>query len=82
MVRTGSVGECVFMHEGDKVTIIRADPQILISTELLLDIAAGGSRIATLDGDLLKIDAANRTVIYRIGDLTHDGYCYHAEWPD
>jgi hypothetical protein len=73
---------------GPDLHIDRADPRVRISGELLEQIRAGNYHPAvTLDGDLLKIRAVNRTVIYRIGrqvDVHLEGQrgTYLAEWPD
>jgi hypothetical protein len=73
---------CTRQDDGS-VTIDRADPQILISAELLDMIREGDCDPAlTLDGDVLRIEAANRTVIYHIGEKRPDINGYYAEWPD
>jgi len=69
------------------VTIVHADPYVHISAELLELIRAGNAAPwAQLNGDILTINATNRTVIYRIGGLILNGpvagLAYEAEWPD
>jgi hypothetical protein len=70
--------------------IVRADPRILISEELLdliVDAPAPGvwldlAGCTTYDDGLLKIHGANRTVIYRITGYEPSVHGYIAEWPD
>lgn len=70
--------------ENDRIKVISADPVIQISATLLEMIREGRPwvRDAVLDGDLLRIEAVNRTLIYRIGEQVPDRYAYYAEWPD
>lgn len=78
------VGEFVVHHEDDgTLTVVRADPRILISVELLEEFREGRrTPEVTVTGDVLRIEAANRTVIYRIGDEVPYMHAYYAEWPD
>ena len=86
-------GECIVTRiddplEGMQLRIDHADPRVLISPELLEEIAANppGSP-ATFDGEVLRIRGTNRTVVYRItgrvlnGDNWRDP-CVVGEWPD
>lgn len=79
-------GECVVAVTPEGLRIDHADPRVLISAEVVHDLRAGvilrGSPHITLNGDLLRIEAVNRTVIYRIGEKTIDRFAYVAEWPD
>lgn len=36
----------------------------------------------SLDGDLLRMEGFNWTVIYRVGEKIHDSSAYRCEWPD
>jgi hypothetical protein len=84
-------GECIttVLPDGG-LRIDRADPRILISTELIDMIADNPSPLARLDttgcqtfiGALLKIDAANRQVVYRITGWLPRIRGFTAEWPD
>ena len=73
-----------------QVHIVHADPRILISAELIDMIADNPSPLARLDttgcqtfiGALLKIDAANRQVVYRITGWLPRIRAFTAEWPD
>lgn len=68
------------------IEILEAPPRTLISGELLDDIALGASPHATLNGNVLTIRAANRTLVYRIvghhPDPLNYPDTYVAEWPD
>jgi hypothetical protein len=65
---TGEYGECVLTRVVcHGVRVDRADPLILIS-QTLLDSAGEWVPGATVDGDLLTINAINGTWVYRIGD--------------
>ena len=81
-----------------RVRIDHADPRVLISAPLLYEIADNGSPWASvseepsprehwdghgaMEGALLKICGANRTVIYRIGEYVPRVHGYIGEWPD
>lgn len=84
-------GDCIMTSlPGGQIRIDHADPRVLISAELLDEIAdhpADGAWLdlagcSTYDGALLKISAANRTVIYRITKYIPAIHGYIAEWPD
>lgn len=79
------VGECIITRhwEDGSLTVDRADPRIHVSAVLLEAVRRGdGDPEVTLAGDVLRIDAANRKVIYRIGEKDPELDVYHAEWPD
>jgi hypothetical protein len=66
-----------------EIHLDHADPRIQIAEDFLNEIRGGHHHPGVaLDGDLLKIRATNRTVIYRIGIYTPDRKVYTAEWPD
>jgi hypothetical protein len=68
---------------GGEVEIVRADPLTLISDVLLDEIRAGTtSEGIELEGDVLRIRATNRTVIYRIVEHRPDLRAHVLEWPD
>jgi hypothetical protein len=89
------LGECHASWRDGHPWIDQADPRVPITTELL-DMLAAGECVpeATLalpgipdpdapyTGARLRIDALNRTVIYRIGEYLPDLPGYIAEWPD
>lgn len=76
-------GDCVVTRlYPSGLRIDHADPRILISTEVLEDIRRDPGPGITLNGDLLRIEGVNRTVIYRIGEKAPDLYAHHAQWPD
>ncbi len=78
------------------VRIDHADPCILISGELLDAIASKPPPHARLDttgctpppyratytGAVLRIEAVNRTVVYRMSEYIPAVHGYIAEWPD
>jgi hypothetical protein len=68
------------------LTVDRADPRILISTELLDEISRGDLEpdgVMTIDDDVVTIRAANRTVVYRLRrDVPTPSDLVAAEWPD
>lgn len=77
------VGDCIMTRLADgTIHIDRADPRILIAAELLDEIGYGCNPYVILDGDVLKIHGANRTVVYRIGEKVPNMHAYYAEWPD
>ncbi|MEU8278216.1 hypothetical protein ACFYOK_37385 [Microbispora bryophytorum] len=80
-----NAGECIVTRHWDDgtLTVDRADPRILISAELLDEFREGKrTPEVTVTEDVLRIEAANRTVIYRIGDKVPHLHAYLAEWPD
>jgi hypothetical protein len=80
-------GEFFVTRMGDDLRIERADSKILITAELLTEIARNDPDYPvtrSVDGDMrvLRIKATNRTVIYRIGEYVPQQDAYIAEWPD
>lgn len=78
-----------------RVRIVRADPRILISAEVLAETfvqpAPGVSLSQPSDGPngtpfwegaVLLIEGVNRTVVYRIGEYVPCVRGYIGEWPD
>jgi len=63
--------------------VVEAAPRTLVSEEMLDQVRSGGGRPeVTLEGDMLKVRARNRTLIYRIGEYLPERHAYVAEWPD
>jgi hypothetical protein len=81
-------GDCVITALADgSVVVVRADPRVLISGELLDEITRHPAENAWCeftadDGVLLKIKGVNRTVVYRITGYVAPLHGYIAEWPD
>lgn len=75
-------GECLLATTSDGLLVERADPEILISPELLDEIRDHRRADVHLDGDVLTIHGLNRKVIYRVGDKVPHLFAYHAAWPD
>jgi hypothetical protein len=80
-------GDCVAIYhaEDGSVTIDRADPHILISTEFLDAIRQGDmpAKVATMQDDVVTIRGSNRTVVYRLRrDVPTPPTLVAAEWPD
>jgi hypothetical protein len=73
--------------DGPRLQIDHADPRVTISAELLGEIEDAQARdmafpgVSLRDG-VLRIEAINRTVIYRIGEYLAPIHAYAAEWPD
>ena len=81
---------------GGNVRVDRADPRILVSGELLDEIARDPGPPAWLDttgcapppyratytGAVLRIEGVNRTVVYRITEYIPAIHAYIGEWPD
>ncbi|HEY5985593.1 MAG TPA: hypothetical protein VIV12_04305 [Streptosporangiaceae bacterium] len=79
------------------VTVDHADPRVLVSSHLLAMLTTPDSgdfpawqRNATLEpgngpglygGCVLRVHAANRTLVYRIVER-HDEHAWIGEWPD
>jgi hypothetical protein len=76
-------GQCwVSLVDGDLV-IDRADPRITIAEELVSEWRQGNHHpTVSLDGDLLRVQAKNRTVIYRLVEHVPEYHAWIAEWPD
>lgn len=83
---------CVVKTVPGGIEIVEAQPQFMISTELLAEIITRPSRWAHfelsmpgpphIEGGLLKIDAVNRRVIYRMTGVCSCGRTWFGEWPD
>lgn len=92
IVSVSAPGHCVIRRElaslDDSLIIERADPKIWVSAEFLAEVEcgtptrAGGRPYAEIDGDLIRINADNRTVVYRLGEHHFELDVYEAEWPD
>lgn len=80
-----NVGDCILTRhwDDDRLTVDQADPRIIVSAEFLEQFREDkGDSEVTLSGDVLRIEASNRTVIYRIGEKVPHMLAYFAEWPD
>lgn len=90
-------GTCEFSRRDGRLWIDHADPRILISLELLDAIVLGEHapemtvRVLVNErnrghgswaGTVIRIDAANRTVLYRLTEYADFCLGYIAEWPD
>jgi hypothetical protein len=89
-------GECTITSSVDgSIRVDHADPRILISAELLetirdkpvqgvsLRMAPRSSRSGPIGiGSVLRIQAANRTVIYQVVDYAPSVHGYIGQWPD
>lgn len=80
--------------EGESLVIDHADPRVVISAQIVDQVARGEARPeATLDrldftvpnghvGALLKIQGANRNVVYRLTEWLPSIRAYVGEWPE
>lgn len=77
-------GQCIVTRLDDgRLRVDRADPQTLISPELLGEIRAGRHHADVhLHDDLLYINGVNRQVVYRIGEKDPTRFGYRMAWPD
>jgi hypothetical protein len=83
-MRTGEL-RVRLVVDGDgtrRLYIDQADPVIRASKQIIDYARTGDAPWTSMDGDLLRIKAENRTVIYRIGEYLPEIGCYAAEWPD
>lgn len=65
-----NAGTCTILGNDDgTLTVTQADARVLVSNELL-DELRDGKHVpeGTLNGDIFRVEAANRTVCYRIGE--------------
>lgn len=71
-------------HPSFWLSIERADPVVRASARLVDQIRAGTELLpgCGIDGDLLRIEADDRTVVYRIMEQVPDRFCYVLRWPD
>lgn len=67
--------------DGSYLRIIHADPRILIFRDVLESEPLWADGVSLTDG-ILRIEARNRMVVYRIGQYLPDLDAYEAEWPD
>jgi hypothetical protein len=66
-----------------QLRVEKADPRILISAEVMDQVTSGSALPqVTLKDGVLRIEAVNQTVVYRIVDYLMDIDCYVGEWPD
>jgi hypothetical protein len=68
-------------HAVGGVTIDVADPRIVITAAFLREMCPDQPIGAMYPGDMIRLLAVNRTVIYRIDAVTPSGD-YLASWPD
>jgi len=83
------VGECVlstyYCPETNRyqLRIDRADPIIWVSPDVVAELLARQPEtFVEVDGDLLTLAGANRTVVYRVGEYVPDRHVYVCRWPD
>lgn len=92
---TAEIGDCVVSNHCGQLLILQADPRTLIHPEVLAEMRAGRLPWARVlqgpDGELVWIQGANRSVLYRIlgqvppfpGAATDPRtWPYLAQWPD
>jgi hypothetical protein len=65
-----------------RVDINRADPRVVISAPIVDAARSGASPWTSVDGDVLRIEASNRTVAYRLGEYEHERFGYVGERVD
>ena len=77
-------GEVWVRNVGDDLDVVRADPRVLISEDLVNAFRVGELQPAvSLDGnDVLRIRVNNRTVIYRLVEHVPAWRAWIAEKPD
>jgi hypothetical protein len=82
MTAGGYDGQLVATRLPDgEVRIDQADPRIRISTDFVDEWGRGASPSRFIPGDVLRIHAANRTVIYRVDEVAENGDLL-VSWPD
>jgi len=80
-------------HEDGSLTIDHADPHVTFSVEVIESAARGDTSQVTITGlnytahgghvgALLKIQAANRNVVYRLTEWLPTIRAYIGEWPE
>jgi len=83
---SGGYGELSYTEEGGQLVIDRADSRVLVPRRIVDEVRQGKRRAqghwCSLTGDVLRIQATNRTVVYRLGQLLPERDSYEAEWPD
>jgi hypothetical protein len=86
-------GECIVTMVDGTINVRHADPRVLISAELLAEVYIAPSPGVSLSpecpggrgygvGAVLRIEAVNCTVIYRITEYVPAVHGYIGEWPD
>jgi hypothetical protein len=91
-------GQLVFRWGWDGLHILHADPQVCFTAELIKGVIRAGpdAEVSLVPsaapeqpflprevcGRLLRIEALNCTVIYRLVAYEHGPRWYRAEWPD
>lgn len=87
-------GTCTLTRlENGRLRIDQADPRVLMSAELVTEAAASPHPDVELDradfthpgahvGAVLKINAVNRRLVYRLTEYVAAVHGYIAEWPD
>ena len=70
-----------------RLLVKRADPRVKIVGDLVREAQTArpgldDRPLAQVDGDLFRINADNRTVVYRLVEYLEDEDVYLAEWPD
>ena len=66
---------------------MRADPRVKIVGDIVREAKTARPGLdrppfAEVDGDLFRINADNRTVVYRLVEYIESEDVYLAEWPD
>jgi len=75
-------GTCTLRREGDQLSIVQADPRVLISEELVEDLRRGECEPhVTMADDVVTIHA-DRDVVYRLIEHVPAWRAWVAEWPD
>ncbi|MBO4275713.1 hypothetical protein [Microbispora triticiradicis] len=74
-----SAGELTILQEGDGPPVItQADPRIMASAEVLDELRRSDDPRFTFDGEVFRIEAANRTVRYRVTEQVPGMRAYFA----
>ncbi len=71
----------------DSFQVLHADPRVKIVGDLVREAKSArpgldDRPLAQVDGDLFRINADNRTVVYRLVSYLENEDVYLAEWPD
>lgn len=88
-----ALGECIITRRDGRLWIDRADPRVAITVQLLNEIICGrtlpgvtirhpDNGALSLRGSVIRIEAANRTVLYRLEECLDWCSCWTAVWPD
>jgi len=73
-VATPGPGQCLLHRIDGRLFVERADPQILLTQALVMQVRAGQQQDMHLDGDVLVIDGSNQRVSYRLGQADGTGH--------